>query len=78
MTRRNIEILAISALKWTRMGEFNSDDHCIYYGGQGSLRRNAVALIGNKRVQNAVQFSHSVVSDSLRPHESGTISKMTE
>ena len=54
MTRLNINFLAISELKWMGMGEFNSDDHYIYYGGQDSLRRNAVALIVNKRVQNAV------------------------
>ena len=53
MARRNINILAISALKWTGMGEFNSDDHYIYYCGQESLRRNEVALIVN-RVQNVV------------------------
>ena len=50
----NIGILGISELKWTGMGEFNSDDHYIYYCGQESLRRNGVALIVNKRVQNAV------------------------
>ena len=54
MVRVNIDILVISELKWTRMGEFNSDDHCIYYCGQESLRRNGVALIINQRVQNAV------------------------
>ena len=54
MARVNINILGISELNWTGMGEFNSDDHCIYYCGQESLRRNGVALIGNKRVQNAV------------------------
>ena len=50
----NVDILGISELKWTGMGEFNSDDHYIYYYGQESLRRNGVAIIGNKRVQNAV------------------------
>ena len=45
MARVNINILGISELKWTGMGEFNSDDHCIYYCGQESLRRNGVALI---------------------------------
>ena len=50
----NINILAISKLKWTGMGEFNSDDHYIYYCGQDSLRRNGVAIIVNKTVQNAV------------------------
>ena len=50
----NIDILGISELKWTGMGEFNSDDHYIYYCGQESLRRNGVAIMVNKRVQNAV------------------------
>ena len=54
MARVNIDILGISELKWTGMGEFNSDDHYIYYCGQESLRRNGVAIIVNKRVQNAV------------------------
>ena len=54
MTSVNIDILGISELKWTEMGEFNSDDHYIYYCGQESLRRNGVALIINKRVQNTV------------------------
>ena len=54
MTRVNIEILGISELKWAGIGEFNSDDHYIYYCGQESLRRNGVALRVNKRVQNAV------------------------
>ena len=54
MARVNISILGISELKWTGMGEFNSDNHYIYYCGQESLRRNRVALIVNKRVQNAV------------------------
>ena len=52
MTRVNIDILGINKLKWTGMGEFNSDDHCIYYCGQESLRRNGVAIIVNKRVRN--------------------------
>ena len=50
----NVDILGISKLKWTGMGEFNSDEYYIYYCGQKSLRRNGVALIVNKRVQNAV------------------------
>ena len=54
MARMNIYILGISELKWIRMGEFNSDDHYIYYCGQESLRRNGVAHIVNRRVQNAV------------------------
>ena len=52
--RVNIDILGISELKWTGMGEFNSDDHYIYYYGQKSLRRNGVALIVKKRLQNAI------------------------
>ena len=52
--RVNIDILEISELRWTGMGEFNSDDHYIYYCGQVSLRRNEVANIVNKKVQNAV------------------------
>ena len=55
MARENIlDILGLSELKWTGMGEFNSDDHYIYYCGQESLRRNGVAIMVNKRVQNAV------------------------
>ena len=54
MARLNIDILGISELKWTGMDEFNSDDHYIYCCGQESLRRNGVAIIVNKRVQNAV------------------------
>ena len=54
MARVNVGILGISELKWTGMGEFNSDDHYIYYSGEESLRRNGVAIIVNKRVQNAV------------------------
>ena len=54
MARVNVNILGIRKLKWTGMGEFNSDDHYIYYCGQESLRRNGVAIVVNKRVQNAV------------------------
>ena len=54
MTRVNIDILRISELRWTGMGEFNSDDHYTYYCRQESLRRNGVAIMVNKRVQNAV------------------------
>ena len=54
MGRVNVDILGISELKWTAMGEFNSDDHYIYYRRQESLRRNGVAIMVNKRVQNAV------------------------
>ena len=54
MARVNIDILGISELKWTGMGEFNSGGHCIYYCGQESLGRNEVAIIVNKRVRNAI------------------------
>ena len=54
MARVNINILAISELKWTEMGEYNSDNHYIYYYGQESLRSRGVAIMVNKRVQNAV------------------------
>ena len=54
MARENVDILGISELKWTGMGEFYSDDHYIYYCGQESLRRNGVAIVVNKRVRNAV------------------------
>ena len=54
MVRVNVNILGISELKWTGMGEFNSDDHYSYYRRQESLRRNGVGIIVNKRVQNAV------------------------
>ena len=63
MARVNIDILGISEIKWTGMGEFNSDEHYIYYYGQESLRRNGVTLIVNKRVQM---------------QNLGEISKMTE
>ena len=54
MAKVNTSILGISEIKWTGMGEFNSDDHYIYYRGQESLRRNGVAIIVNNRVQNTV------------------------
>ena len=54
MARVKVDILGISKLKWTGKGEFNTDDHYIYYCGQESLRRNGVAIMINKRVQNAV------------------------
>ena len=63
MARVNTDILGISEIKWTGMGEFNTDDHYIYYCGQESLRRNGVTLIVNKRVQM---------------QNLGEISKMTE
>ena len=54
MARVNVDMLGISELKWTGMGEFKSSDHYIYYCGQESLRRNGVAIMVNKRVRNAV------------------------
>ena len=54
IARVNVDILGVSELKWIGMGEFNSDDHYIYYYGQESLRRNGIAIIVNKRVRNAV------------------------
>ena len=68
LTRVNIDISGISKLKWTGMGEFNSDDHYIYYCGQESLRRNGVAIMVNKTVQNAVPGCNLM----------DAISKMTE
>ena len=59
MARVDVDILGISELKWTGMGEFNSDDHYIYHRGQESLRRNGVAIMVNKRFQNAVLGSNS-------------------
>ena len=64
MARMNIDILGISELKWTGMGEFNSDEHYIYYCEQESLWRNGVALIVNKRVWNAV-FGHNLKNDRM-------------
>ena len=63
MARVNIDILGISELKWTGMGEFNSHDNYIYYCGQEFLRRNRVSLIVNKRVQNAVLGAVSKVTE---------------
>ena len=71
MARVNINILGISELKWTGMGEFNSDDHYIYYCGQESLRRNGVALIVNKRVQNAVLGSNRKNDRMISVHFKG-------
>ena len=63
MARVNTDILEISELKWKGMGEFNSDDRCIYYCGQESLRRNGVALTVNKRVQNAALGTVSTTAE---------------
>ena len=64
MARVNIDILGISKLKWTRLGEFHSDDYYIYYCGQKSLRRNGVAILVNKRVLNAV-FGCNLKNDRM-------------
>ena len=64
MAKVNVDILGISKLKWTGMGEFNSDDHYIYYYGQESLRRNGVAIMVNKRIRNAV-LGCSVKNDRM-------------
>ena len=64
VSRVNIDILGISELKWTEMGELNSDDHYIYYCGQESFRRNGVAIIVNKRAQNAV-LGYNLKNDKM-------------
>ena len=64
MARVNVDVLGISKLKWTGMGEFNSDDHYIYYCGQEALRRHEVAIMVNKRVQNAV-FGCNLKNDRM-------------
>ena len=63
IARVNVDILGISKLKWTEMGEFNSNNHYIYYCGQESLRRNAVAITVNKRVRNAVLDAISIMTE---------------
>ena len=64
MARVNFNILGIGELKWTGMGKFNSSDHYIYYCEQGPLRRNGIALIDNKRVQNAV-LGYNITNDRM-------------
>ena len=64
MARVNVDILEISELKWTGMGEFNSHDHYIYYCGHESLRRNGVAIMVNKRVRNAI-LGYSLKNDRM-------------
>ena len=71
MARVNIDILGISELKWTGMGEFNSDDHYIYYCGQQSLIRNRVAIMVNKRVQNAVLWCNLKNNRMISVHFQG-------
>ena len=76
MARMNIDILGMSELKWTSMGEFNSDDHCTYYCGQESCRRNGVALI-IKRVWNAVLGCNLKKNRSISVHFQGKILNIT-
>ena len=71
MARVNVDILGISQLKWTGMSEFNSDDHYIYYCGQESLRRNGVAIVVNKRVQNAVLGCNLINDRMISVHFQG-------
>ena len=71
MARVNIDILGISELKWTGMGEFNSDDHYIYYCGQQSLIRNRVTIMVNKRVQNAVLWCNLKNNRMISVHFQG-------
>ena len=71
MARVNIDILEISELKWTGRGEFNSDDHCIYYCGQESLKRNGVAIRVNKRIQNAVFVCNLINDGRISVHFQG-------
>ena len=78
MSRVNVDILGISELKWTGMGECNSDDHYIYYCGQESLRRNGVAIIVNKRIQNAVLGCPRKSDRMISVHFEGTPFHVTE
>ena len=71
MTRVNIDILGMSKLRWTGMGEFNSDDYYIYYCGQESLRRNGVAIIVKKSVQNAVPGCNLKSNTMISVHYQG-------
>ena len=71
MTRVNIDIQGIRELRWTGMGEFNSDDHYIYYCGQESLRRNGIAYILNKTVQNAVLGCNLKIDRMISVHFQG-------
>ena len=81
VARVNVDILGISELKWTGMGEFNSDDHSIYYCGQESLRRNGVAIMVNKRVRYAVlgcnPQNDRMISVRLPNHSISQLSKST-
>ena len=73
IARVNIDLLGISEQKWTGMSEFNSDDHCIYYCGQESIRINAVTLIVNKRVQNAVFYFNSFPRQTIQCHSNPSL-----
>ena len=77
MARVNVNILGISELKWTGMGEFNSDDHYTYYCGQESLRRNGVAIIVNKRVWNEVLGCNLKNDRMISVHLKGKPSNIT-
>ena len=78
MAIMNIDILGISELKWTRMGELNSDDHYIYYCGQESLRRNGVALIDNKRAQNKLLRCNLKNDRMISVHFRGKLNEMED
>ena len=71
MARVNVDMLGLSELKWTGMGEFNSDDHYIYYCGQESLRRNEVATMINRRVRNAVLGCNLKIDRMISVHFQG-------
>ena len=71
MARVNIDILGVRKLKWTGMGEFNSDEHYIYYCGKESFRKNGVAIMVNKRVQNAVLVCNLKNSRMISVHFQG-------
>ena len=77
MARVNIDILGIGELKWMRMGEFNSDDHYIYYCGQEYLRRNGVTLIVNKRVRNTLHRCNLKNERMISVHFQGQPFNMT-
>ena len=77
MARVNVEILGISELKWTGMGEFNSDDHYIYYCEHQSLRRNGVAIMDNKRVWNAVPGCNLQNDRMISVHFQGRLFNIT-
>ena len=77
MASVNIAILGISKLKWTGMGKINSDDHCIYYCGQESLRRNGVAFLVNQRAQNAVLGCNLKNERMISVHFQGKPSNIT-